>query len=94
MVVGHGKIAMQYSPMNNIPYVSVVDGGTVELIRSFGVEIVTSADLVQEFEAIINEAGYQSHLEAGRLVQAIKDQAFDRIREFLDRGEKLTEYEL
>jgi Xaa-Pro dipeptidase len=71
-----------------------VDGGTIELIRSFGVEIVTSADLVQEFEAIIDEAGYQSHLEAGRLVQAIKDEAFARIREFLDRGERLTEFEL
>ncbi|NOZ13575.1 MAG: M24 family metallopeptidase [Acidobacteria bacterium] len=94
MVSGHNKIAMQYSPMNNIPYVSVVDGGTVELIRSFGVEVVTSADLVQEFEAIIDEAGYQSHLEAGRLVQGIKDEAFARIREFLDRGERLTEYEL
>ncbi|NOY22650.1 MAG: M24 family metallopeptidase [Acidobacteria bacterium] len=94
MVSGYGKIAMQYSPMNNIPYVSVVDGGTIELIRSFGVEILTSADLVQEFEAIIDEAGYQSHLEAGGLVQAIKDEAFVRIRDFLDRGEKLTEYEL
>jgi Xaa-Pro dipeptidase len=94
MVAGYKKIAMQYSPMNNIPYVSVVDGGTIELIRSFGVEIVTSADLVQEFEAIIDEAGYQSHLEAGRLVQAIKDEAFARIREFLDRGERLTEFEL
>ncbi len=94
MVSGFGKIAMQYSPMNNIPYVSVVDGGTIELIRSFGVEIVTSADLVQQFEAIIDEAGYESHLAAGRLIQAIKDEAFARIRKFLDRGEKLTEYEL
>ncbi len=94
MVSGHRKIAMQYSPMNNIPYVSVVDGGTIELIRSFGVEIVTSADLVQEFEAIIDEAGYQSHLEAGKRVQRIKDEAFTRIRDFLNRGESLTEYEL
>src|SRR5919202_941216 len=46
------RIAMQYSPNNNIPYVSRVDAGTVELVRSFGVEPVTSADLVQVFEAV------------------------------------------
>ncbi|MCK4716654.1 MAG: aminopeptidase P family protein, partial [Candidatus Marinimicrobia bacterium] len=49
------QVAMQYSPKNNIPYVSVVDAGTIELIRSFGVEIVSSANLVQTFEAIIDK---------------------------------------
>jgi len=94
MVAGKNPVAMQYSPMNNIPYVSVVDAGTLELLRSFGAEIVSSADLVQLFEAIIDEAGYRSHLAAGEKVQAIKDEAFRRIRQFLDRGEPLTEYQL
>ncbi|MFA4838430.1 MAG: aminopeptidase P family protein, partial [Candidatus Neomarinimicrobiota bacterium] len=70
------RIAMQYSPINNIPYVSIVDAGTIELLRSFGVEIVTSANLVQTFEAIIDEEGYRLHLQAGEKVQRIKDEAF------------------
>src|SRR4051812_17329853 len=45
------SVAMQYSPMNMIPYVSRVDAGTIELVRSFGIEVVSSADLVQMFEA-------------------------------------------
>src|SRR4051794_29589386 len=48
---GHPRVAMQYSPGNDIPYISRVDAGTIELIRSFGVEVVTSAELVQQFEA-------------------------------------------
>ena len=46
------RIAMQYSPMNDIPYMSRVDAGTIELIRSFGAEVVSSAELVQQFEAV------------------------------------------
>jgi len=94
MLDGYKKVAMQYSPLNNIPYVSVVDGGTIDLVRSFGVDVVSSADLVQEFEAVIDEKGYQSHLEAGKIIQEIKNNAFKRIREFLDKGESLTEYQL
>jgi succinate dehydrogenase / fumarate reductase flavoprotein subunit len=55
---------MQYSPMNDIPYMSRVDAGTIELIRSFGCEIVTSAELVQQFEAVWTPAQKQSHIEA------------------------------
>ena len=76
MLKNSRRIAMQYSPNNNIPYISVVDGGTIELIRSFGVEIVSSANLVQIFEAVIDEEGYQSHLRAGQKVQQIKNEAF------------------
>ncbi len=90
----HKKIAMQYSPMNNIPYVSIVDGGTLELIRSLGYEVVSSADLVQQFEAIIDRAGYESHLRAGDKVQHIKNEAFAEIGKALAKKQKLTEYEL
>ena len=88
------KIAMQYSPMNNIPYVSMVDGGTLELIRSFGHEVVSSANLVQMFESVINEAGYQSHVEAGKLVQKIKDEAFEEIRKAVRNKTGATEYDV
>ncbi|MBZ5640712.1 MAG: M24 family metallopeptidase [Acidobacteriia bacterium] len=86
------RIAMQYSPLNAIPYVAVVDAGTVELIRSFGHEIASSADLVQEFEAVIDEAGYKSHVEAGVKVQRIKDEAFELMADALRRGRQLTEF--
>jgi Xaa-Pro dipeptidase len=88
------RIAMQYSPLNHIPYVSLVDAGTVELIRSFGHEVVSSADLVQQFEAVISERGYETHLEANRRIHAIKDQAFDRIRKALSDGSTLTEFDV
>jgi Xaa-Pro aminopeptidase len=94
-ILGRPKtIAMQYSPLNNIPYVSLVDGGTVDLIRSFGHEIVASADLVQKFEAIIDETGYQSHLKACDIIQGIKNEAFEEIGRALAEGRRLTEYEL
>lgn len=88
------KIAMQYSPMNHIPYVSVVDAGTVELIRSFGHEVVTSADLVQQFESLADDAGYQSHLEAANLVQRIKDEAFELMDRSLRTAKPVTEFDV
>ncbi|MFC1556871.1 M24 family metallopeptidase [candidate division KSB1 bacterium] len=88
------KIMMQYSPMNNIPYVSMVDGGTIELIRSFGHEIVSSADLVQTFEAVIGEEGYRSHLEACDIVLRIKDEAYDEIRKSVRNNSGTTEYDI
>ena len=88
------KIAMQYSPMNNIPYVSVVDAGTVELVRSFGHEIVTSADLVQMFESVSGEEGFESHSWAGERVQKIKDETYSLMDDALRNGRKINEYEL
>jgi Xaa-Pro aminopeptidase len=88
------KIAMQYSPLNAIPYVAVVDAGTVELVRSFGHEVASSADLVQQFESVIDEAGYLSHVEAGKIVQRIKDEAFELMADALRRGKKVTEFDV
>jgi Xaa-Pro aminopeptidase len=88
------KIAMQYSPKNNIPYVSVVDAGTVELIKSFGHKIVTSADLVTEFEAYIDEKGFKLHLQAGKLVDKIRDEAFRLIKKSVNNNLDLTEYDV
>jgi Xaa-Pro dipeptidase len=88
------KVAMQYSPMANIPYVSLVDGGTIDLVRSLGYEVVSSAGLVQTFQAVLDEAGYQSHLAAGQRVQRIKDQAFQLIGTELKAGRTLTQYDV
>ncbi len=94
ILAGAKRVAMQYSPTGAIPYVSTVDGGTVDMIRSLGVEVVTSADLVQTFEAVIDDAGYQTHLKAGEKIQTIKDQAFTLIGDFVRTDKRLTEYDL
>src|SRR5665213_2409558 len=64
MLEGSSKIAMQYSPRNAIMYVSMVDAGTVEVLRAFGKQIVSSADLVSQFEAVLTEAQIQTHYDA------------------------------
>src|SRR5260370_18867800 len=51
LLAGSQRIAMQYSPLCAIPYVAMVDAGTIELVRSCGVEVFSSANLVQTFEA-------------------------------------------
>jgi Xaa-Pro dipeptidase len=94
-IVGGAKtIAMQYSPDNNIPYIGLVDAGTIELIRSFGPKIVTSADLVQQFEATYGAEGLASHTWAGERVQRIKNETFAEMKRALDTGGKVTEFEL
>jgi Xaa-Pro aminopeptidase len=85
---------MQYSPMANIPSVSVVDAGTIELVQSLGPQVVSSADLVQQFEAVTDDAGYRSHCEAGALVQGIKDEAFALMDDALRGGKSLTEFDV
>ena len=79
MLDGATKIAMQYSPNNAIMYVSLVDAGTVELLRSFGKEIVTSADLVSRFEAVLTEAQIATHYEAQRKLDAILEAGWREI---------------
>jgi Xaa-Pro dipeptidase len=88
------KIAMQYSPKNNIPAVSMVDAGIIELVKGFGHKVVSSADLVQMFEAAIGEAGYRLHKEAGVLVDRIRADAFDQIRSAVSSNNGKTEYDV
>jgi Xaa-Pro aminopeptidase len=94
LLEGTKRIAMQYSPLNNIPYVGLVDAGTIELVRSLGVEVVSSADLVQLFEARWSEDALASHLEAGKVVHAAVRAAFAAIREAARAGEAITEYDV
>jgi Xaa-Pro aminopeptidase len=71
MLFGVRRIAMQYSPNNAIMYVSMVDAGTVEFLRSLGKEVVSSADLVSQFEAVLNEEQVASHGVAQRAIDTI-----------------------
>ena len=91
---GRRKIAMQYSPFNAVPYLSRVDAGTVELIRSFGLEVVTSADLVQQFEAVWTDAQLESHRYAVTALRNIVDEAFAHVASCVTNERRLSEYDL
>ena len=94
LTAGKKRIAMQYSPMCAVPYVSMVDGGTVELVRSLGVEVVSSAELIQVFEARWTPEALESHLEAGRRVDRVRGEAFALIHERTRNGAPLQEVEV
>src|ERR1700693_3243574 len=68
LLEGCRRVAMQYSPNCAIPYVSLVDGGTLELVRGTGVEVMSSANLIQLFESRWTADQLEMHLEAGRRV--------------------------
>ena len=94
MLAGKAKVAMQYSQLNDIPYIGLVDAGTVELIKSLGVEVVSSADLVQLFEARWSTEALALHLEAGKIVHAAVDMAFRTIRDAVRAHQAIGEYEV
>ena len=91
---GCRKIAMQYSPDCAVPYVAMVDGGTLELIRKTGVDVVTSANLIQLFEARWTDEQFETHLEAGRRVDRIRAASFDHIAQHLRSGRPITEWHI
>ncbi len=91
---GLRRVAMNISPAGILPAISLVDSGTVDLVRSFGCDVVSSVDLAQRFEAVIDERGYRGHIEAGRRVHAAKDEAFDEIRKALRAGRAISEYDV
>jgi Xaa-Pro aminopeptidase len=91
---GVRRVAMEYSPRNAIPYVSRVDGGTVEAVRETGVEVLSSGDLVQRFEAVWSDEALTTHQRASDSLYRIKDRAFDLVRARLAHGEQLNEYDL
>ena len=94
VLAGSRRIAMQYSPENNIPYIGLVDAGTIELVRKLKKKVVSSADLVQKFEAAWTHAQLESHLEAGKRVDRIVQGAFTRAAGAVRDGQPLAEYEL
>ena len=85
---------MQYSPKNAIPYVSMVDAGTIEMVRATGTKVVSSADLVQKYEACWTDAQLRSHEEAGKAVDRIVQQAFEQAAKSVREKITLTEFDL
>jgi len=94
LLSGLKKVAMEYSPMCAIPYLSRVDAGTVEMVRARGVEIVSSGDLVQQFEAAWTDEQLATHRAASESLYRIKDRAFAMASDAVTRGRSLNEYEL
>jgi len=92
MLAPYHRIAMQYSPGNAIMYVSMVDAGTVELLREMGKIIVSSADLVSQFEAVLSQEQIASHYEAQKALDEILAEGFRAIERRLKSG--VTEYEM
>ena len=88
---GSKRVAMQYSPSNDVPYVSRVDAGTVELVRSLGPEVVTSADLVQEFDATLSPAQLESHRRAAKILRSLVDEVFSHASTEVRAGRSLDE---
>ncbi|MGA2431008.1 MAG: M24 family metallopeptidase [Candidatus Acidiferrum sp.] len=93
--VGRAKtVAMQYSPKAAIPYVAMVDAGTVELVRGAGVKVVSSADLVQKYEACWTPQQLESHLAAGEKIDRIIRDAFQQAATHVREKKTFTEYDL
>ena len=88
------KVAMQYSPKNEIPYVAMVDAGTVELVRGAGAKVVSSADLVQKYEACWTAEQKESHFSAGVIIDRIMRGAFEYAANCVREKKRLTEYNL
>ena len=91
-VAGHARVAMEYSPGGALPIMSWVDGGTLELVRSLGPEVVSSADLCQVALAVWSAQALTSHRDACRQVAEVKDAAFEYIRYGLANHTAVSEF--
>ncbi len=92
LLLGHARLAMEYSPGGSLPIVSMVDAGTVELIRSMGVEVVSSADVMQDAVAPWSPAALSTHLEVSKHTVDIARGAFGFIGERLRAKQPVDEY--
>ncbi len=94
LIAGRRRIAMEYSPGCAIPYVSRVDAGTLELVRQLGLEVVSSGDLVQRFEAAWDDVALGAHRDASERLHRIKDRAFGEIARRVQDGTDTSEHEI
>src|SRR5258705_3107563 len=94
LLQGQRRIAMEYSPSGAIPYVSRVDAGTLEMVRACGAEVLTSADLVQFFEARWSPEALASHRRSARHLDEIVQRTFHEIASSVGSGRSRTEYEI
>ena len=94
LLTGMSRVAMEYSPHGAIPYLSRLDAGTAEAIRGRGIDILSSGDLVQLFEAAWSPAQLATHRIASQALYRIKDRAFAAAAKAVRDGDALSEYDL
>ena len=94
LLAGNPKVAMEYSARGRLPYIGLVDAGTVEFVRSLGVEVVSSADLVAFFQARLSAEQIARHRQAAGHVMGIKNAAFAFVADRLKKSETITEYDI
>jgi Xaa-Pro dipeptidase len=88
------RVAMEYSPRNANPYISKVDAGTVELVRSFGAEPIPSGDLIQLFEATWDDEQWAMHLEAANYTDSAYARTWKFIADRIQSNGSVTEREV
>ena len=94
MLNGYRRLAMQYSPNNDIMYVSMVDAGTIEFLRSLGKQIASSADMVSQFEAVLTEQAIASHGAAQIAIDNILAEGWKEIGRRVRSGNPVTEFDM
>ena len=94
LLSGSKRVAMEYSPKCAIPYVSTVDAGAIELVRGGGVEVVSSANLIQHFEARWDEEQLNDNIKSATYLRQIADKAFEFIRDKILSNSAVTEYDV
>lgn len=87
-------IAMEYSPRNAIPYLSKVDAGTLELIKDFGVDVVSSCDLLQQFTSVLTPQQINTHIQAGIILDKIAEDTWLWIASHLSKKQMINEYDV
>jgi Xaa-Pro dipeptidase len=94
LLKGSRRVAMEYAPRVSNPYISRVDAGTIEFVRACGVEVASSGDLIQQFEATWDDEQWQMHLDAEKVTVAAYDVAWSLIAERVKSGETVRETEV
>lgn len=92
-ILGKGmRIAMEYSPRNAIPAISKVDAGTIDLVRDYGVEVVSSGDILQQYTSVWDDHKLKTHLYAAQVVDETVEKAWQYIANALKKKKKIDEY--
>jgi len=94
LLAGMKRVAMEYSPECRIPYISRVDAGTIEAVRKRGVDVQSSGDLVQRFEAGWDDAALETHRQASEALYRVKDRAFEAMARACSDGVATTEFDV
>jgi Xaa-Pro dipeptidase len=94
LLAGKRRVAMEYAAGDAVPYVDRVPAGVIELVRSTGVEVVESGDLVSAFVARWSAEGVEGHRRAAQVVHDVAHEAFERVAAAIRGGERITEWEL